>query len=522
MNNQLKNKKLKTQQSADYDYVGKYAQDDINGFDEDFLNSFIDIIDPAPGEKILDAMGGDGNLSGRMLRNRPQYSASDLSILEFSRVQLEFAKARLAAKGTTCIWGDILSGQDLARSAPLSSETYDKVVVKSATHEIPLARQPEMYKTIFESLNNTGTFINLGFVFDDEQEREEFTRITHVKDSMAGLKSMVANRHFLTRQEFYGLLTDAGFTDIRSARPFQYVIRSNIASAHYFSQAERDDMEMKLQVAQVQARVLRRRERIRFNGEHSVMYLPGEITIAKKSTAVTKKRPTIAAVKNEPVTNTIYNEYPYDFLRHLDVHKDLLSKVTELIPPQAAVLDLGCALGLLYERVKDSVSTYHGVDISKDFIATCKKRFNNQHADHYFTEGTINEPHGIAGGFDVVTILNVLYQAGVSPLLAIQNAWRALRSGGTLIVSGPTSPKSFALIQDQIEAQLERDGLLQKNKEVVEQIAAANNSLLLATGNYWSIEGMVALLSLLDGAGDIRVSTEIYHGHGYLVAISKN
>ena len=47
--------------------IGKYNQDQINGFDQDFLESFVGLLNLENAEKVLDAMGGDGNLARRII-----------------------------------------------------------------------------------------------------------------------------------------------------------------------------------------------------------------------------------------------------------------------------------------------------------------------------------------------------------------------------------------------------------------------------------------------------------------------
>lgn len=65
-------------------------------------------------------------------------------------------------------------------------------------------------------------------------------------------------------------------------------------------------------------------------------------------------------------------------------------------------------------------------------------------------------------GWDVVTLLNVIYHESVNPLTVLTNALGVLRPGGSLIVSGPSSSDSFATIEEQIRAQLDADGVLKE------------------------------------------------------------
>lgn len=88
-------------------------------------------------------------------------------------------------------------------------------MINSSNHEILSSDQLDLYRSIFRVLKPGGLFVNLGMLFDDPQERDELREIARVKDTYANMSDLAKNRHFLTRQEFYGWLTEAGFVDIR-------------------------------------------------------------------------------------------------------------------------------------------------------------------------------------------------------------------------------------------------------------------------------------------------------------------
>src|SRR2546427_2397962 len=267
-----------------YDTVGVYDQDAINGFSEHMLTTMLDLVNPGHVSNILDAMAGNGNLTSRLYDycERRGLFPPDVTMLEFSRVQCELAKAQLAETPTKVVWGDILTMEDYENNASLPERLFDRVMLKSGNHEIPLRQQLAMYKSIFRVLKPRGLFVNLGFLFDDVAERDQFRDIARCKDSLAGMQSAVDNRHFLTRDELYTRLQQAGFVDIRCGMHVQYTISSRVVTDAYFSGHQQDDMHAEFQAQQAKAMHLRRNGRIHFQGDSSTMILPGEITIARR------------------------------------------------------------------------------------------------------------------------------------------------------------------------------------------------------------------------------------------------
>src|SRR5215510_8045633 len=176
-----------------YDKVGVYDQDAINGFSDQMLTTMLDLVNPGHASHILDAMAGNGNLTLRLYDycERRGLFPPDVMVLEFSRVQCEFAKAQLADAPAKVVWGDVLAMEDLESEEPLPKRFFDKVMIKSGNHEIPLNKQLDLYNSIFHVLKPGGMFINLGFLFDDVEERNQFREIARCKDSLAGLHSAV-------------------------------------------------------------------------------------------------------------------------------------------------------------------------------------------------------------------------------------------------------------------------------------------------------------------------------------------
>jgi len=492
-----------------YDVVGRYSQDEINGFRDELIERMLDLADLEHSERVLDAMGGDGNLTSRILTFCEQrgFSTPELVVLEFSEVQKTFAEAALSNSGVKIIQGDVLTMTDLLTGDPLPSESFDRVLIKSALHEIPLDSQPQLHKAVMRVLRPGGLYVTLGFVFDDLAERDEFRDITRCKDRLAGLEMAVVNRHFLTRAEFYSCLEEVGFKDIRAGERFEYRIHSTAAARYYFSRPGLEEATMELQKSQLMALNMRRKGTVRFEGEHSVMTPPGEITIARK--------PTQAEFNLE-----IFNRYPYLFVRHLECHADLMDRMARTVSPGSSVLDVACGPGFLAERLAPLDVTYRGIDLNPEFISGCQDRLGQQ-PNFRFAVADMNQADFGVETLDVAVLSNCLHLASVEPVKVLRKCIAALKPGGHLIVSGPSSPDGFVKAEPHIRAQLERDGLFEGNERLFDSIREANARLLKEHGNYWSPEGMVALLSELGCQAIDGLDNRIYYGFGFIVVARK-
>jgi len=267
-----------------YDKVGKYNQDTINGFSEEFLDRMIELVNPQTSENMLDAMAGNGNLTSRLYNycKKCDIDFPNVYLLDTSHIQCEFARERLAAFNANVIWGDILTMKSYEDNECLPENFFDTVMIKSGNHEIPLEKQAHLYTNLFRILKPGGIFVNLGLLFDDMEERNQFQELTRFKDRMAGLDSAVTNRHVLTREELYSRLRQVGFVDIRCGMHFHYSFHSWVVVRAYFPQNVWDHVHSELQAQQAKATILRRNGRIHFERDCSIMLSPGEITVAHR------------------------------------------------------------------------------------------------------------------------------------------------------------------------------------------------------------------------------------------------
>ena len=506
---------MATAQAA-FDTVGHYSQDQINGFSEDFLNRFIAFIKPQQSHAILDLMGGDGNLSARIIDwcNKNGVNTPKLTMLEYSRVQCEFAKKNLGSAADV-VWGDALQMKSLDTKKAITPASYDRVVIKSSNHEIPLARQIELYRKAFEMLEPGGYFFNLGMLFDEIAERDELAEIGRCKDRLAGMTQAVLNRHWLTRKELYDFLEEVGFTDIRGLDHFDYHISSEIVSKYYFSKDDTGSHDMEFQSSQARARNLRKAGRITFDHYSSMMRCPGEITIARKPGGVDK---TTDGGENGARTFKIFREYPYDAVRKIKAHRDLLTHAASFVYPGAAVLDLGCGIGLFSELLESKTRKYLGVDLFDEYIKICRERYSGKE-EREFVVADMNSFESEPQQWDCAALLNSIYINGVDPEQVLGRVYDALVPFGIAIISGPLSRNSYKLAEPHIRAQVQQDG--QVSKEIMDGIRAANDKLLSDDAHYFSAEGLVEMLRRVGFESFPYMSNEFFYGNAYLVVARK-
>lgn len=237
MSLQIDNFAPSTMPLRDFDLVGRYSQDEVNGFAEDTVLSLVHAIVQRKPERVLDCMAGDGNLALRCLQAfaRERSAIPQIDILEYSQVQSEIARKQLEPFGVRVWNGDVLTMKDLKSGVDLFPDNeFDCVVIKSANHEIPLNSQKQLCAQIYRILKPGGVFFNLGFLFDHPGARDDVRRLAHCKDSLAGFQGAVSNRHFLLREEFYQCLWTVGFKEVQPLRSVTYNISAGRVAKNYF------------------------------------------------------------------------------------------------------------------------------------------------------------------------------------------------------------------------------------------------------------------------------------------------
>jgi ubiquinone/menaquinone biosynthesis C-methylase UbiE len=488
--------------TADYDIPGHYNQNAINGFDDGLIERMFDVSDLEHASVVLDAMAGNGNLSLSLYDycQKKNIKSPNILLFELSKVQAELAEDSLQSFPAEVVQGNIL---EMKQHPQVPSSHFDRVMLKSATHEIPADQQQMMYENILNAIKPGGRFVNLGMIFEDDAERDEARGLARVKDTLAGMHGAAMNRHFLTESEMNSFLKQAGFKHIQHLDRFDYRIHSSVVAKYYFrTRQDEVDYQEKAQSCQL----LQERHRLLMEDNEHLFLIPGRITVAKRATVVEENLDT-------------FRLYPMDFLRKVRVHQDMLERASCYIHRGSSVLDMGCGIGLLAEELLSRKVSYEGLDVHPDLISTCCDRFKD--VNHFrFYEEDINKVSLPDQSYDHVVLLNTLNIGGVDPIPLIQKSYQALKKGGSLIVSGPLSNESFQLVEPFILEQLSEVGVSADDPDFV-ALRQANAKLLTEKGNYWSAEGMRELLLYLGFEDITAVHTDLYHGFAYLLVARK-
>ncbi|MCO6429958.1 MAG: methyltransferase domain-containing protein, partial [Deltaproteobacteria bacterium] len=299
-------------------------------------------------------------------------------------------------------------------------------------------------------------------------------------------------------------LRKVGFVEIQTAHAFTYQIRSEIVAKRYFKTEVIEQESLEFQISQLRAKTMRRKGKIRYEADASVMECPGEITVARRPTLIEENR-------------AIYERYPYDFLRHIKAHREMLELASALVAEGSKVVDAGCGIGLLAEKVAGRCARYLGIDANPHFVEICRNRMR-PYGNAEVVLGDLNNFRLEAEEFDCILALNVIYQEDIEPMPVLGMLRDALKPGGILVLSAPCSADSFKKCEKMMLADLDKEGALSGKDVIAEQIRAANARLLSPKGHYWSAGQISSLLRDIGFKAIERSDDSLYYGAAWLVA----
>ena len=123
-------------------------------------------------------------------------------------------------------------------------------------------------------------------------------------------------------------------------------------------------------------------------------------------------------------------EDPAAFERKIELTKARLR-------PSDVVLDIGCGTGSLALRLASSAAEVHGLDISKEMIRIAKAKAADAQVDNvHFRVGPFDPTFGGfgPGSLDCICAYSIIHLVKERDA-ALEQMWRLLRPGGTLVSS---------------------------------------------------------------------------------------
>jgi ubiquinone/menaquinone biosynthesis C-methylase UbiE len=182
-----------------YTHLKRNCQN-LHNFSQEDIKKFIDLANIRPGDKILDAMAGDGAIAKELSK----ISNVQLFVLDNAKLQIEEAKKNV--KNANFYVSSALK-------MPFQDSMFDKVFIRSGVYEIPKKDQVNLYKEILRVLKKEGLFINWTIGLDSKNQKV-FQRLVKKKDEIAEFDDLVKNRYFMTKSELKQDLNVSGFSSV--------------------------------------------------------------------------------------------------------------------------------------------------------------------------------------------------------------------------------------------------------------------------------------------------------------------
>ncbi len=206
---------------------------------EDF-ERFVDIIDPQPGQTILDGMDGYGAVAKEILKRANARGFSpEMYTLDESQVQIEMARENIPN-----INAEHLIEADM-RKTPFEDRKFDTVVIKMGIHEVPKPDQSVVVKEAYRILKDGGKFVTWELSFHDAEVQKVFQDLIRKKDEIAGFTSLVENRYFPRQDELIAIFEEAGFKNVAVAHEVDAQLSMRVRESELVSKDRKAMMDEK-------------------------------------------------------------------------------------------------------------------------------------------------------------------------------------------------------------------------------------------------------------------------------------
>lgn len=204
----------------------QYNQDLINGITHseydvllEYLKEYKKVI-----KTVLDSAGGSGRLTKLLIEN-----SFDAYLSDIADNMIEEAIRNGVPQERTMV-ADLL--------IPDFTRKFDCVILKSAMHEFSKDKVGIIHSTMYKLLNSDGLFIDWDVHQPNQECAEWVKKWVNLKDTIAGLDSLVENRMFYTEKEIEDGLLLAGFKDFCVFHRFYYTPSVKKFSHFYWSDDE--------------------------------------------------------------------------------------------------------------------------------------------------------------------------------------------------------------------------------------------------------------------------------------------
>jgi ubiquinone/menaquinone biosynthesis C-methylase UbiE/PAS domain-containing protein len=236
--------------------------------------------------------------------------------------------------------------------------------------------------------------------------------------------------------------------------------------------------------------------------------------------------------------NLMWSEYAMSYDRVLNstrVYPQLLDKLiggqagVRPIPDDARILDLGAGTGnLAYKLITGSPNRLiFAAEYNRTMLAFLRLKCRDFLRDDEEAGGIIARKQDITSlfglkdnYFDFVILNNVLY-AVQDALACLKEAYRVLKPGGELRLSGPRKDTKLPILFNQILKELKESNAFHELEPDYQRVLRINELKLGQRLHRWSTEEVKALLREAGFSRIVHSSEDVYAGQSMLVCAVK-
>ncbi|MFC6100872.1 class I SAM-dependent methyltransferase [Olivibacter domesticus] len=145
--------------------------------------------------------------------------------------------------------------------------------------------------------------------------------------------------------------------------------------------------------------------------------------------------------KSEKFWDRSASRYDKEEMKDRNVRMKILEKIEKFLAKQDAVLDYGCATGIIAGEIASSVNSVLGIDISSNMIQIAQRKSSEHKIRNVrYLQATIFDAGLTAGSFDLVLGIYLLHLLDDMPRV-LSRVHELLKPGGVFISVTPCLSK---------------------------------------------------------------------------------
>ncbi|NOZ80993.1 MAG: methyltransferase domain-containing protein [DPANN group archaeon] len=208
-------------------------------------------------------------------------------------------------------------------------------------------------------------------------------------------------------------------------------------------------------------------------------------------------------------------------------YRRLQQEVADILQGCSAVADIGCGTGNQTILLAKKGIHVDGYDSNEEMLKKAELKVQQEGLEHLVDLHLADASCFTLppNRYDGAAMLNVLYALD-DPYHALDQAYRALKKDGILVVSGPKPDQDVRILTSGLLAELLQTGRLQDRQQDLQIVSMVNQLLDANIKNHFSTERMKRILLEYVGFSDVLAADtlpgkEVYMKQAFLLAVKK-